>query len=272
MADKDFADALEGLETGVAAEPDDGAPRGEAADASTHPSVAGLRDRFPDAVLHHTVMAGDEHVVYIAADRLLEVLGWLRDDEAHRYDLLLDMTAVDYGSGRPLEAVYQLCSIPHRRVLRIKATLPLDALEIDSVTSLWRTADWLERETWDLFGIHFRGHPDLRRIMMPDNYAEGHPLRKDFPLRGRFSRAEQTRRALAMALEDYYTPDELEAGRVPPPPGVTREVVGTTPAPAAEQAAADPTGTVGRPNDENWSPGASGSAAGGAPGPEGARP
>jgi NADH-quinone oxidoreductase subunit C len=272
MADKDFADALKGLETGAEAEPDSGAPRGTEADASSHPSVAALRGRFGDAVLHHTITAGDEHVLYVAANRILEVLGWLRDEEAHRYDLLLDVTAVDYGSGRPLEAVYQLCSIPHRRVLRIKVTLPLDALEVDSVTGLWKTADWLEREAFDMFGIHFRGHPDLRRIMMPDNYAEGHPLRKDFPLRGRFSRAEQTRRALSMAIEDYYTPDELEVGRVPPAPGVTREVVGTTPAPGAEQAAADPTGTPGRPNDENWSLGASGSAAGGAPGPEGARP
>jgi NADH-quinone oxidoreductase subunit C len=271
MADKDFTEALEGLETGPGSEAGSGSPLGEAADPASHPSVAALRGRFGDAVLHNTVMAGDEHVVYVAPERVLEIMNWLRDDEAHRYDLLLDVTAVDYGGGRPLEVVYQLCSIPHRRVLRVKATLPLDGLEIDSVTSLWKSADWMEREAWDLFGIHFRGHPDLRRIMMPDNYAEGHPLRKDFPLRGRFSRAEQTRRALAMAVEDYYTPDELELGRVPAPPGVTREVTGTLPAPAAEQAAADPGGTVGRPNDENWSPGSSGSAAGGAPGPEGAR-
>ncbi len=69
----------------------------------------------------------------------------------------------------------------------MKAELPLDALEIDSVYFLWRSADWLEREVFDMFGIVFRGHPDLRRILMPYNYAEGHPLRKDFPLRGRFS-------------------------------------------------------------------------------------
>jgi NADH-quinone oxidoreductase subunit C len=269
---KEFDDALKDLETGAGAEPESGAPRGAEADAASHPSVAALRAQFGDAVLHHTVMAGDEHVVYVAQERLLEVLGWLRDDEAQRYDLLLDVTAVDYGGSRPLEVVYQLVSIPHRRVLRLKVTLPLDALEVDTATGLWKSANWMEREAFDLFGIHFRGHPDPRRIMMPDNYAEGHPLRKDFPLRGRFSRAEQTRRALAMSVEDYYTPDELEVGRVPPPPGVTREVTGTIPAPPAEQAAADPTGTVGRPNDENWSPGTSGSAAGGAPGPEGARP
>jgi NADH-quinone oxidoreductase subunit C len=97
----------------------------------------------------------------------------------------------------------------HRRALRVKAVLPLTDLIIDSVEPLWATANWLEREVFDLFGIRFRGHPDLRRIMMPENYAEGHPLRKDFPLRGRFSRAEQTRRALAMATEDFYSPQEM---------------------------------------------------------------
>ncbi|HSJ08204.1 MAG TPA: NADH-quinone oxidoreductase subunit C [Longimicrobiales bacterium] len=264
MADRKFDDALRDLETGPEDAPQGEPSLGAAADPATHAGVAAMRERFGDAVLHHTIMAGDEHVVYVAADRIVDVLGWLQGDEAQRYDLLLDVTAVDYGSGRPLEVVYQLWSIPNRRALRVKATLPLTALEIDSVTGLWKTADWLEREAYDLFGIHFRGHPDLRRIMMPDNYAEGHPLRKDFPLRGRFTRSEQTRRALAMGVEDVYTPAELELGRMPAPAGEPRELPG--PAAAAEA-------TEGRPNDEqDWSLGTSGSAAGGAPGPEGAQP
>ena len=75
-------------------------------------------------------------------------------------------------------------STTHKRALRLRCPLPLNALEIDSVVDLWKAADWLEREVYDLFGVTFRGHPDLRRILMPDDYAEGHPLRKDFPLTG----------------------------------------------------------------------------------------
>jgi NADH-quinone oxidoreductase subunit C len=214
--DKPYEQAVQGLETGPQASdaPDSGVG-GVAGEASSHASVAALRGRFGAGLLTHLVYCGDEHVVYIAADQNTAVLRWLRDDPAQRYDLLVDLTAVDWGGGRPLEVVYQLWSTKHKRQLRVKVALPLDALEIDTVADLWRTADWLEREVFDMFGIHFRGHPDLRRILMPENYAEGHPLRKDFPLRGRFSRAEQTRRALEMDVEDFYTPTELAVGGTP---------------------------------------------------------
>ena len=211
---KEFESAVEGLAQGAAGS-DAGAAgpgTGSAADAASHPSVAALRARFGSAIVHHEVMAGDEHVVYVQPARILEVLGWLRDEPSERYDFLKDLTAVDYGGGRPLQVVYELWSIPNRRGLRVKAELTLDALEIDSATGLWQAANWLEREVYDMFGIRFRGHPDLRRILMPDTYAEGYPLRKDFPLRGRFSRAEQTRRALELGLEDVYFPEELEIG------------------------------------------------------------
>jgi NADH-quinone oxidoreductase subunit C len=169
MSDQ-LKDALDGLAAGPAAsDAEAAAARGRSADPSLHPSVLALRERFGAAILHHEVMAGDEHVVYIPADRVVEILGWLKSSPAHDYDLLKDLTAVDYGGGRPLQVVYQLWSIRRRHELRLKAELPLQALEIDSVASLWATADWLEREVYDLFGIVFRGHPDLRRIMMPDN-------------------------------------------------------------------------------------------------------
>ena len=273
MADRNFDEALSGLDAGAEAETESSGPRGEPADASSHPSVAALRSRFGDAVQHHTVMAGDEHVVYIAPERMREVLRWLHEDDAQRYDMLLDVTGVDYGGGRPLEVIYQLWSNTSKRQLRLKATLQLTDLAIDSVVEIWKTADWLEREAWDLFGIHFRGHPDLRRIMMPDNYAEGHPLRKDFPLRGRFTRAEQTRRALSMAVEDFYTDEELAVVGGSQPAQATRERDAATREAAAadRQATGDMTGVPDRPNDAaDWSPGTSGSAAGGAPGPEGA--
>jgi len=209
MADTDLSGALSGLEAGPQATPvGEAVPRGEAAVAA-HPTVTALRARFGDALRHHTVYAGDEHAAYVAREQLLEIMRWLKDDPDQCYDLLKDVTAVDYGAGRPLELLYELWSVPHRRGLRLKVILPLDSLVVDSVVPVWKTANWLEREAYDMFGIQFRGHPDLRRILMPENYAEGHPLRKDFPLRGRFSRAEQTRRALAQQPEDTYSPQEL---------------------------------------------------------------
>ncbi|MDE2982303.1 MAG: NADH-quinone oxidoreductase subunit C [Gemmatimonadota bacterium] len=182
--------------------------------APGNPSVTALREHFAEAVFRNRICAGDEDVVYVDPERITDILGWLHEDADQQYDHLADVTAVDYGGGRPLEVVYQLWSIPHRAALRVKCELPLDGLAIDSVTGIWAGANWLEREVYDLFGIRFNGHPDLRRILMPDNYAEGHPLRKDFPLRGRFSRAEQTRRALTQDPEDYYVPGEI-AERIP---------------------------------------------------------
>jgi NADH-quinone oxidoreductase subunit C len=82
-------------------------------------------------------------------------------------------------------------------------------LEVRSVYDLWQGADWLEREVYDMFGVTFVGHPDLRRILMWETYTEGYPLRKDFPLRGHFSRAEQTRQALAANPEAHYSLEEL---------------------------------------------------------------
>lgn len=214
MADGDFKKGLEGLDQGPAPSerPADGAPP-PAGELPPHPSVDALRAEFGAAVLRHELVAGDEHIVYVPADRAKEILAWLKDAPEHRYDFLQDLTAVDYGGGRDLQVVYQLWSTKTKLNLRVKVELPLDALEVDTVYFLWRAADWMEREVYDMFGVVFHGHPDLRRILMPYNYAEGHPLRKDFPLRGRFSRAEQTRRALSMQTEDHYSPQELDIAR-----------------------------------------------------------
>jgi len=215
MSNDAFKKGLEGLDTGPA--PTQGAPTEappQAGELPRHPSVEALRAQFGEAVLRHELVAGDEHIVYVDAERIQNVLRWLRDEPAQRYDFLQDLTAIDYGGGRSLQVVYQLWSIPNKLNLRVKVELPLSGLEIDTAYHLWRAADWLEREVYDMFGVVFRGHPDLRRILMPYNYAEGHPLRKDFPLRGRFTRAEQTRRALAQKTEDHYSEKELRIAHV----------------------------------------------------------
>src|SRR5690606_27622575 len=207
-----------------------------------HPTVDALRDRFGEAVGRHELVAGDEHIIYIDPAKSHEILSWLRDEPEQRYDFLQDLTAIDYGNGVSLQVVYQLWSTVHKRNIRLKAELPLESLEIDSVYYVWRAADWLEREVYDMFGVVFQGHPDLRRILMPYNYAEGHPLRKDFPLRGRFSRAEQTRRALSMKTEDHYSPRELEVARRL---GQKLPEVMTEGGPGVPNAALDPTGGQG---------------------------
>jgi NADH-quinone oxidoreductase subunit C len=178
--------------------------------AATSPSVAALRARFGDAVLRDRVICGDT-IVWVSAARAHDILAWLRDDPAQGFDFLTDVTAVEYRDGElPLEVVYQLRSLKRRADLRVKLelekTLPL---EIESVCDLWAGANWLEREVFDMFGITFRNHPDLRRILMWETYAEGFPLRKDFPLRGHFSRSEQTRQALAANPEAHYSVEEL---------------------------------------------------------------
>jgi len=139
------------------------------------------------------------------------VLAWLRDTPGQEFNYLTDVTAVDYRDPeRPLEVVYQLRSLGRKADLRIKVALDKrQPLEVRSVYDLWRGADWLEREVYDMFGVTFVGHPDLRRILMWETYAEGYPLRKDFPLRGHFSRAEQTRQALAANPEAHYSLEEL---------------------------------------------------------------
>ena len=174
------------------------------------PTVEALQSRFGDAIRRAEVSCGDT-IVFVAAGQSHEILAWLRDEPAQRYDYLIDITAVEYRDRElPLEVVYQLWSMEHKRFLRLKVALPKDQpLTVDSVVDLWEGANWLEREVWDMFGISFAGHPDLRRILMWENYAEGFPLRKDFPLRGRFSRAEQTRRALSGELEKHYSMEEL---------------------------------------------------------------
>ncbi len=178
--------------------------------AEANPSAKALQDKFAAAITRVEVIWG-ETVVYVEPASVHEVIRWLHDDDSQRYDFLSDVTAVEYrDAGVPIEVVWHLRSLPFRRFLRVKSQIRKGAaLEIDSVYDIYRAADWLERECYDMFGIRFRGHPDLRRILMWESYKEGFPLRKDFPLRGRFSRSEQLRQALAQNPEARYSMEEL---------------------------------------------------------------
>jgi NADH-quinone oxidoreductase subunit C len=175
-----------------------------------NPSAAALAEKFGAAIQRREVIWG-ETTVYVDPNSVHEIIRWLHDDPSQRYDFLSDVTAVEYRDAEvPIEVVWHLRSLPYRRFLRVKVQLPKGkALEVDSVYDIYRSADWLERECYDMFGIKFRGHPDLRRILMWEQYKEGFPLRKDFPLRGRFSRSEQLRQSLAQNPEARYSMEEL---------------------------------------------------------------
>jgi NADH-quinone oxidoreductase subunit C len=174
------------------------------------PAVAALRSEFGSAIGRHFV-SSEQTVVFVDRERSHDALAWLKDSPGQEFNYLTDVTAVDYRDPeRPLEVVYQLRSLHRKADLRVKIGLDKrEPLEVRSVVDLWRGADWLEREVYDMFGVTFVGHPDLRRILMWETYAEGYPLRKDFPLRGHFSRAEQTRQALAANPEAHYSLEEL---------------------------------------------------------------
>lgn len=179
--------------------------------------VGSVTDHFPDAVTAAHTYRGDATVI-LRRQFLLEVARFLKDEPDLKMNCLIDVTAVDYSTfgkrpapaffassgvavspssqipdkeswtGPPEHArftvVYHLYSMTHKHRLRLVVPVEEDDAEVDSLTSLWPGAAWLEREVWDMFGITFRGHPDLKRILMYEGF-EGHPLRKDYPVRKR---------------------------------------------------------------------------------------
>lgn len=175
-----------------------------------NPTAAALMARFGAAIVRTEVTWG-ETTVYVTNEALHDIVRWLHDEPSERYDYLVDVTAVEYrDADRPIEVVWHLRALAHRRFLRLKVELVKRALlSVPSIIDIYSGADWLERECYDMFGIRFDGHPDLRRLLMWETYKEGHPLRKDFPLRGRFSRAEQLKQALAADPEARYSMEEL---------------------------------------------------------------
>jgi NADH-quinone oxidoreductase subunit C len=145
-----------------------------------------LRDRFGERVVEVHAHRGD-HTAVLARDALADVLRFCRDEAELRFDLLADITAVDYlrfpgrEDGPRFEIVYHLYSIPHNHRVRLKVPVEEDDAVVPTATGLWPIADWLEREVWDMFGVRFAGHPDLRRLLMYEEFV-GHPLRKDYPV------------------------------------------------------------------------------------------
>jgi NADH-quinone oxidoreductase subunit C len=158
-----------------------------------------LQENFGDSILAIHSYRGDDTAV-IRPEALLAVATFLKQDPDLDYNFLMDLTAVDYlkMNKKPrFEVVYHFVSASKKHRVRLKVPAEAENPEVDSLVSLWAGANWFEREVWDMFGIRFRGHPNLKRILMYEEF-EGHPLRKDYPIQkrqpliGPFNQSEQT--------------------------------------------------------------------------------
>jgi NADH-quinone oxidoreductase subunit C len=142
----------------------------------------------------------DFAAIYVPADKLLATCIALRDTSSLRFNVLVEVTAADFFPRDPrFEIVYHLLSIPNRRRLRLKVRTSATST-VPTVQEIWPSAGWLEREVWDMFGVIFEGHPDLRRLLMPEDW-EGHPQRKDYPVQIR--KAAQTYEPLQVTEEEF---------------------------------------------------------------------
>ncbi len=145
-----------------------------------------IQERFKNYFIEFFTSFGDD-ILIIKKDGIIPVLTFLKN---YGFDLLLDITAVDYYKKKPrFEMIYHILSTDQKKRLRIKASVEEEDPRVDSLTGLWKNADWLEREVWDMYGIIFDGHPNLKRILMYEEF-EGHPLRKDYPFRKRQPRID----------------------------------------------------------------------------------
>ncbi|VVJ24077.1 NADH-ubiquinone oxidoreductase chain C (EC [Amycolatopsis camponoti] len=147
---------------------------------------AALSDnKIPAGAILQTTVDRGEITFYVDREKLAEIAKVLRDDGGLRFELLSSVSGVDYGVDVPqrLHAVYHFTSLTYRRRIRLEVTLDVEDAHVPSLVGIYPTADWQEREAWDMFGIVFDGHPALTRILMPDDW-DGHPQRKDYPLGG----------------------------------------------------------------------------------------
>jgi NADH-quinone oxidoreductase subunit C len=145
-----------------------------------------LREKFAASILETHSFRGDDTAI-IQPEAILPVAACLKNDADLDYNFLMDLTAVDclnLAAAHRFEVVYHFFSLSKKHRVRIKTPLGGKSPQVDSIASLWAGADWYEREVWDMFGVKFRGHPNLKRILMYEEF-EGHPLRKDYPIRKR---------------------------------------------------------------------------------------
>ena len=175
--------------------------------------IESLVPLVPDAAFD-AAPSVDVATMYVPAERLVDACRALRDHPPLAFDFLVELTAVDYMPRSPrYEVVYQLVSIPNRLRLRLKVRVP-EGGSVPTVRRVWPAADWHEREVWDMFGIFIEGHPDLRRILMPEDW-EGHPLRKDYPVQIR--KTPQTYEPLQVSEEEFRRNLERDRARRTPP-------------------------------------------------------
>ena len=148
-----------------------------------------LRDRFGAAIVDTHESLGDTTAVVERA-AVVDALRFCRDEPELAFDMLTDLTAADYlkfpgrEDGPRFEVVYQLYSLPHNHRVRLKVRVDEDDARVPTAVPIWPIANWLEREVWDMFGVRFEGHPDLRRLLMYEEFV-GHALRKDYPINRR---------------------------------------------------------------------------------------
>lgn len=150
-----------------------------------HPVAERIQQTYPESFVQAAEWRGDLAVT-VRREGLHDVARFLHDDSAMIYDYIVHVSSVDWPEDEErFEVVYEVYSIRRRHRIRVKTRVPEDDCVMDSLSDIWQGANFMEREVFDMMGIRFRRHPDLRRILMPDDYNEGYPLRKDFPLQGK---------------------------------------------------------------------------------------
>ena len=147
--------------------------------------ISSIASSYPDSFID-TAEFRDDLTLLLKKKDVFEIMKFLKESEETAFDFLVDITAVDcfkIGGDERFAAIYHLHSHTYYHRLRVKVWVPEDDMNIPTMLPLWKSADWMEREVAELFGINFEGHPDLRKLLLPEDF-QGHPLRKDFPVQG----------------------------------------------------------------------------------------